>query len=315
MKIQEISFRSYTIPFSNGWVRSGFLVQLKSDIGKEAFGDIAPLPNWSKETIEEALQQYEINKEKLLQTAWSLDSYGKELETLDLYPSVSFGLESALLTLLDPLPSHTVEVSALLMGSYEEILDQAGLREQEGFTSAKIKVGSLKAVQAEKIIYKLKDRFRLRIDVNRAWETETSISFFKQFPLDAFDYIEEPLQNPKDLIQFCHPLGIDESFPKDLSLKQLEKIPSLKALIYKPMLQGGLLQARPLSIWAVQKGIDLVLSSSFESSLGLMHIASMAHRLSLKTPVGIGTYHHAKKIDQILVCNPNTLRRGLAEIS
>jgi len=295
MKIQTLSFQPYKIPFSNGWLRKGFLIELKSNRQQKASGDIAPLPNWSKETVEEALKQCEIKKEKILQIDWSLENYFEELKNLDLYPSVSFGLESALLTLLDPLPAHAIEVSALLMGSCEEILDQALLREKEGYTSAKIKVGNLKLAQAEEIIYKLKERFRLRIDVNRAWKKEDSLSFFKQFPLDAFDYIEEPSENPKDFIKFSHPLAIDESFPKDLSLKELEEIPNIKALIYKPMLQGGMLQAIPLSLWAKEKGIDFVLSSSFESNLGILHIASMAHRLSLKAPVGIGTFHHAKK--------------------
>jgi o-succinylbenzoate synthase len=85
---------------------------------------------------------------------------------------------------------------------------------------------------------------------------------------------------------------VDESFPQDLSLEELEGLPSLKALIYKPTIQGGMLGCRHLHAWAKRRGVDLVLSSSFESDLGLAHIASIAHRLSLLAPVGIGTYHH-----------------------
>jgi O-succinylbenzoate synthase len=42
----------------------------------------------------------------------------------------------------------------------------------------------------------------------------------------------------------------------------------------------------------MRKGILLALSSSFESDLGLAHIASIAHRLTLTTPLGLGTYHY-----------------------
>jgi len=292
MRIHTFSCHPYEISFTHGLVRSGFLIRLTNDKGCVAEGDIAPLPKWSQETFQEALEQCIEKKEKLLKIEWSNETYCKELEKLNLFPSVIFGLESALLTLLDPLPAHPISVSALLMGSAQEILAQAILREKEGFTSAKLKVGNLEVTEAEKIIHQLKDRFHLRIDVNRAWSTEKSLLFFAKFPLDTFDYVEEPLQNPKDLSQFPHPIAVDESFPQDLSLEDLEKIPTLKALIYKPTLQGGMMRALPLHRWAKQRGIALVLSSSFESDHGLMHIVSMAHRLSLKDPVGIGTYHY-----------------------
>ena len=47
--------------------------------------------------------------------------------------------------------------------------------------------------------------------------------------------------------------------------------------------------------WAWKRNINLVLSSSFESDIGLAYIASMAHRLSLKAPIGIGTYSYLKQ--------------------
>lgn len=180
------------------------------------------------------------------------------------------------------------------MGSPAEIFEQAALRHKEGYTSAKLKVCNLSFEEASQIIHQLKDLFRLRIDVNRAWKTEESLRFFAQFPLDTFDYVEEPFQNPNDLAQFPHPLAIDESFPQDLSLQQLESLPTLKALIYKPTIQGGLLGALSLNEWANKRGIALVLSSSFESDLGLAHVASIAKRLALVAPVGIGTYHYLK---------------------
>ncbi len=131
----------------------------------------------------------------------------------------------------------------------------------------------------------------MRIHVNRACETSHTLRFFAQFPLETFDYVEEPFQNPNDLAQFPHPLAVDESFPQDLSLEQLESLPTLKALIYKPTIQGGMLHCLPLCAWAAKRGVEVVLSSSFESDLGLAHVALIAHRLSLKAPVGIGTYY------------------------
>ncbi len=295
MLIQSLSLHPYEIPLASGQIRSGALIKIVDQNENWGIGDIAPLPKWSRETLEDAIEQIRLRKEELVSFDWNGDTFLNQLKLLDLLPSVSFGLESALFSILDPLPEFSIPTSALLMGSREEILSQAALRLEEGFTSAKLKVSNLKFDEAAELIHRLKDKFRLRIDVNRAWTTEDSLRFFSQFSLDTFDYVEEPFQNHHDLSQFLHPLAVDESFPQDLSLSELESLPTLKALIYKPTIQGGMLGCLPLLEWAKKRGISLVLSSSFESDLGLAQIAALAHRLSLSSPVGIGTYHHMNR--------------------
>lgn len=292
MKIQTLSLHSYKIPLTNGQIRSGILINLTDEKGNSGWGDIAPLPKWSQETLDDSLQQLNRKLEEIIKVDWTARTCLKELAKLELLPAVSFGLESALFSIISPLSEHAVPTSALLMGSPKEILEQATLRHCEGYSSAKLKVSNLSFEEAAHLIHQLKDKFRLRIDVNRAWTTKDSLRFFSQFPLGTFDYVEEPFQNPNDLAQFPHPLAVDESFPQDLSLEQLESFPTLKALIYKPTIQGGMLGCLSLHEWATKRGILLVLSSSFESDLGLAHVASIAHRLSLSAPVGIGTYHH-----------------------
>ncbi len=289
MKIGMLVLTPYEMPLITGQVRAGVLLNITDEKGNTAAGDVAPLPLWSRETLDEALEELKQKKEAILKIDWTANNIFKELTALHLLPSLSFGLESALLSLLSPLPKYSPQTSALLMGSYEEILERAFPRKQEGYTSAKLKVGHLSFKEASDLINQLKDTFHLRIDVNRAWKTKDSLDFFSEFPLDAFDYVEEPFQNPHDLKLFTHPLAVDESFPSDLTLKDLENLPTLKALIYKPTIQGGMLHCLPIQKWANKKNISLVLSSSFESKTGLAHITSIAQRLSLNAPIGIGT--------------------------
>lgn len=300
MKIKTLSLHPYEIPLTNGQIRRGTLVNIIDQRGNSGWGEVAPLPKWSTETLDESLLQLNQKLQEIMKVDWTARNCLQELGKLKLLPSLSFGLESALLSILSPISEHTVSTSALLMGSSEEIMEQAEIRHREGYTSAKLKVSNLNFEEAAKIIHQLKDKFRLRIDVNRAWETSESLRFFEQFPLDTFDYVEEPFQDPNDLAIFPHPLAVDESFPQDLSLEQLAALPTLKALIYKPTIQGGLLNCLPLHEWAKKRGIDLVLSSSFESDIGLAYVASISYRLSLLSPVGIGTYHY---LDQHS-CNP-----------
>lgn len=295
MKVKIYQTQLYKIPLSNGIERSGLLIGLSDENGNKAFGECAPLPNWSRETLEDCLQQFRQKMTEIMSIEWTTSHWQSKLLELNLHPALSFGLESALLSLISPLPKKlSLTTSALLMGSPEEILKEADQRSKEGFTFAKLKVNHLDFKTAENLIMQLKDVFRLRIDVNRAWDTFDSLRFFSKFSLDSFDYVEEPFKNPLDLDKFEHPLAVDESFPKDLSLAQLEKLPALKTLIYKPTIQGGLLQCLPLNEWANKRAVSLVLSSCFESDLALSHVASLAHRLSITTASGIGTYHYLK---------------------
>lgn len=300
MRIKTIFLHPYEIPLTNGQIRKGALLNILDHEGNSGWGEVAPLLKWSRETFDDSLKQFRQKQQEIMTVGWTACNCLQELGKLNLLPSLSFGLESAILSILSPVSNHTVSTSALLMGSPQEIMEQAELRKKEGYIFVKLKVSNLSFEEAGEIIYQLKDRFRLRIDVNRAWNTSDSLHFFEQFPINTFDYVEEPFQDPNDLAFFQHPLAVDESFPQDLSLEQLESFPTLKALIYKPTIQGGLLGCLQLHEWAKKRAVELVLSSSFESDIGLAYVASIAYRLSLLSPVGIGTYYYLNQH----ICSP-----------
>lgn len=291
MKIRELLLHPFEISLINGQKRPAVYIQIIDENGHEARGECAPLPLFSRESLEDCVGEFLAKHDTILSFEWDQDSLFQNLAKLSLLPALSFGLESALLMLLSPLPEHAIERSAFFMGSASEILSQADFQEKEGYTSAKVKVGNLNFDDAAVVIHQLKKRFHLRIDVNGAWKTTESIRFFSQFAFDDFDYVEEPFQNPKDLAKFLHPFAVDQSYPSKLSLDELESLPLLKAIVYKPTVQGGMLGCLPIREWAHKNQVALVLSSSFESPLGLSHIASMAKRLSLTTPIGTGTIH------------------------
>lgn len=251
------------------------------------FAEIAPLPGWSKETLDEACYA--------------------ALRNTPIYPSTRFALDSLKRSFC---AGAKVPVSALLMGTPQEIMQQADLRKKEGFFSAKLKVGHLSFQEARQLIDALKDLFFLRVDVNRAWDIKEAMAFFSIFPYGAFDYVEEPVRRPQDLIDFTvQPVAVDESFPIDLDGSDLEKIRHLKAIVYKPTLQGTV--DRTVH-WAKERGIGVVLSSAFESDVGLMHIASLAHTLFQNPlPLGIGTYHYLK---EYMLLQPPSFNAGFMSI-
>jgi len=302
MILHTVDFFSYNIPFSNRENRRGIWIQIVDSNNNAGWGEIAPLPGWSRETLEEAISQLKQVKEQLLNRSWTKENCFEQILQLDLFPSVAFGVESALLSLLDPISDSSIVTSGLVMGSFAEMLEQIQRREEEGYQTLKVKIGSLSYNEAESLINRLIGKFTIRIDVNRAWKTEDSLSFFSQFNKDTFEYVEEPFKDPKDLKNFLLPLAVDESFPKDLSLEELEGLSSLKALIYKPTLQGGMAYCLPLYKWACRRGIDIVISSSFENTLGLYAAFSLSDRLSLKRMPGLGTHFFLNAISIKEIC-------------
>jgi o-succinylbenzoate synthase len=269
-----MEFYRYALPCSFGTqacsekrMREGILVKL----AEKAWGDIAPLPGWSRESLEEV--------SRALKSGDAL-----------LAPSADFGIASATFSAAQPLIPHSLPVSTLLLGSAEEILQKAEISQKKGFFSAKVKISHLHFSEARDLIKTLKEMFSLRIDLNRAWPLEQSLRFFSHFSYDSFDYIEEPVSDLKTLEHFTHPFALDETLRETSPLAFLS-LENLKALIFKPSLSGG---PGILRQWMdYQKPI--ILSSAFESGVGIFQIASLIQRLALPIyPLGLDTYSFLK---------------------
>lgn len=251
-------------------IRSSFICRLEGrprlivhlqEKGQESWGEAAPLPGWSQETIEEIACQV-------------------ITMTPPFAPSLTFGILSALALLRDPLSElPPLPVSYFLRGSAAEIAVQAEKALLNGFKSAKIKIDNLPFQDALYLLRHLKDHLRLRVDLNRAWDLEEALDFFSNFKKNDFDYIEEPLKNPKELVHFTHPFALDESLREEFFIDT----PLLKTLVIKPTLHTDWLK------W-LSTGKEIVFSSSYESDLGHAHIAIMAARLKKTSiPLGLGT--------------------------
>ncbi len=259
MKLQK-----YTIVTQIG-PRHGALLELHEN-GKIGLGDIAPLPPWSQESLDAAMQ----------------DAH-KGCFAL---PSCNFAFDAAKLMLSRAPAPLRLPVAPLIQNSADA---QAFIGKA---TSAKIKLGHLSDEEARALIQALQGKFRLRVDLNRKWPLERSRSFFAQFSPEIFEYIEEPCTTLEDLFAFPFPLALDETL-REHPLEKLLAIPTLQALIYKPTLHGGLSIARTLKTAAQKRHIDLIFSSCYESGVGIRAIAYFAEELNLtEKPFGIDTYRY-----------------------
>lgn len=292
MIIKHCNFEPFLI--DSRCFRKGLLVHLSTHDGRTAVAEVSPLPGFSLETLGEALEQLKHVKEKLLTTWWTEQTISL-LSALHLYPSVYFALDSALRDLLDPI-AEPIECQkyALLFGNPEEVSLLAREISSERIEHAKIKMGHFTPEIAHQVIKQLDDQFTLRIDLNRKWTLQESMDFCKHYPDDYFYYIEEPCRQTKDLIQFKYPFALDETL-RDCNL-QADYMQSkfLKALIVKPTM------IYPVSPF-LNLGPELILTSSFESSIGIGQIKRLIHRLGLTdTRHGLDTLRYFENADDLL---------------
>jgi len=303
--------------------RTGLILRLHDENDGTSVGDnygdgeIAPLPGMHQETLSEAENQ--------IRDYLSGNSIPVTCSAT-LFGSVNFGLDMALRTMFqnpnvskfhsfketagnDHKPSkidfkgQIFPVNGLAVGSGTVLEMECEELRNGGFKAAKLKVGQLTILQdiervrlARKI---LGNEIALRLDANRAWEWEDALKFAEAVQDFNIEYCEEPLLDSNKLeklhLQTGMPLALDETLwsvptPKSDTPAKHVSLSGIRALILKPSILGGWNNTKMWIEHAQKNGIHCVLSSCFESGLGLNWIAFMANELlSEKFPVGLDT--------------------------
>lgn len=285
--------------------RWGLLIKLSSDSGSVGWGEIAPLPDCSRESLDLARQQTLKLKSTLIGSDLPHDlsptGKGWSLWRLpaNLAPSVRCGLELAVWN-LQPVeePRKTVLVDGLLAGARDEVFHWAYEMVRLGYKAVKLKVGGRPLNEEIEITWKVRetigDRVRLRLDANRAWSLDQALQFGEAVSTCDIDYIEEPTADPANFEVFFSSCGIPVAVDETLwvsPVKRLEEIRGIKAAILKPTLLGGFQKAHNLAQRAQRLRIQPVVSSCFESGVGILGLARFAAFLSLEhVAAGLDTY-------------------------
>lgn len=284
----------YSLPMEAGVVlrhqrlktRDGLLIHLQQG-EQQGWGEIAPLPEFSEETLEQA---------QLAALAWVQAWQAGEPPAISAWPSVAFGTSCALAELNGQLPLQAdYRKAPLCTGDPDELFDV--LAALPGEKVAKVKVGLYEAVRDGMVVNVLLEALpdlKLRLDANRSWTRAKADGFAKYVNpawRDRIAFLEEPCKTRDESRDFAQTTGIaiawDESVREADFVVQAE--PGVAAIIIKPTLVGSLARCRNLVTQAHQAGLVAVISSSIESSLGLTQLARIAHWLTPDTVPGLDT--------------------------
>ena len=242
---------------------------------------------------------------------------GTPPEALDLtdWPSVAFGLETALLDLRrggqrqlfetpfsrgeTALPIHGL----IWMAQPDALMTQIRQKITDGFHLVKLKVGALDFERECQLLESIRahfpvDQLEIRLDANGAFSPQEAPAKLAQLAQYGISVIEQPIKPGQwpALAELCThspiPIALDEELigvktePARAAL--LEAIKP-QVLVLKPTLIGGLAAAEAWLKAAESRGIGWWVNSALESNIGLNVIAQWVSSRKTERVQGLGT--------------------------
>ncbi len=257
-------------------VREGLVLVEQDRFGQvRAAAEAAPLPGFSGETLDEVSA-----------------ALGRALARTGQWPPAS------------PLPSVQWALRMLRTGAGMTPADTdvpvAGFGRHRDSGIIKVKLGPDLQDNRHRIRQALATGARLRLDANRQLDVRQALTLFSALSPDRVDGVEEPCAGLEESLRVCQrtglPLWLDETTrecPPDELLRILAGMGAdaraIAAVVLKPMLLGDALDA-----WldaAGQARWRVILSSTYESPVGLAVLRHLAARIAPDDVHGLDTAH------------------------
>lgn len=277
--------------------RQGFLIRCQSKEGATGWGEVAPLPGYTREGLSDAEQALRLVSNTMQGRIVALEqilsgeiSSGMTAAT----PSVRFGFETACLDLLSGpgrgfrhLLSQDYTNQILVNGLLHSLVlpSKGNLAEwsRAGMRVVKCKVGRTELERESAWILRLSERLpagmKMRLDANRGWSLQQAIAFLRGIPSHSIEYVEEPVRDIGELPELAKstgvPIALDETVQeRGADVFELGMTPA--AIVLKPGALPGIAATLRLGREAKDRGVEPVVSSLFESGVGILALAQLA---------------------------------------
>ncbi len=273
-------------------------------------GECAPLPQLSCDDI----PNYAVVLRRLCD---AVEQTGEiDVEAMRDYPSMLFGLETALLNLrngdlLFDTPFSRGEtgipINGLVwMGTFDEMSKRIEQKLQQGFRCVKLKIGAIDFESELELVRQIRHRFgprdvELRVDANGAFPFEEALYKLELLSQYALHSIEQPIKAKQwaNMAELCREsplrIALDEELigVNDPEIKrQMLNIIRPSYIILKPSLHGGMAGVREWVDIASDMRIGSWITSALESNIGLNAISQLCSSIygnDIKMPQGLGT--------------------------
>jgi len=304
--IDSIGIYRYRLPLThtitwnntNNSTRDGLLICITCD-NHQGWGEISPLPGFSLESLNDAIEQAITYSNFYLNEQFS----PLNLTLTNVWPSVQFGFELGEYNqnILHHSPKHPIFIESCMLMT-PELLEKNSNQLNEpirnGYKAVKIKVGAKLLNQDINLVHRVCEAnpdIELRIDANRSWSLSESLDFVGEMRSVPISFIEEPLKDIHGLGEFTQrspiPLALDETLRESEAEKFIEYA---QVYILKPSLYGGISDSLKIIDDALFTGKRCIISSSYETGIGMNGLLELACNLPDEIH-GLDTYRIFKE--------------------
>lgn len=272
------------------------------------YGECAPLPNLSCDDI----ANYEdVLKEQCKQVE---ESGMLDYEALRNYPSILFGLETALQQLKtgsfrlwnSPFSEGEcgIPINGLIwMGNFNEMYQRIEEKMKLGFRCIKVKIGAIEFEKELELLDHIRqhfgpDKIEIRVDANGAFSPSDAPEKLQALHKFHLHSIEQPIRAGqwKEMANLCNesalPIALDEELiGVNRTEDKIQLLETIKPqyIILKPSLHGGIKGSEEWIRLAKERNIGYWITSALESNIGLNAIAQWCATLCPTLPQGLGT--------------------------
>lgn len=266
----------------------------------QQYGEAAPLPGFSVETLDDVLQEI-IRFLKHHRTALSWDALCEMIQCSALSSASQFCLFSFFLprkAYSQPTTSSRayIDTPSFISNWQDKVLSSIHHSINQGTLHIKVKMSSYSFDQTVELLKKIflfnEAKLKLHLDFNQNLLLDEAIELFRLFPGNRFFFIEDPVKDLKDLdilTQACSfPLALDQMCRVHPWI-DLKSLPQLKCLMLKPTLSMKYLLDTSFIAYINSGALSVDLSSSYESAFGLRSILKCGNFLFHRFSYGIDT--------------------------
>jgi len=288
--------------------REGFIVKITDENDFIGFGEVSPLPGFSLETKEKC----EVELNRLHYSIIEKASKGlefdlmQELQSVANLPSLRFGIEQAIISLLIKRnelstllsSSKVINVNGVVgLSTKEETLKEIDNLLASDYKTIKIKLGKTTFNEdidlVNTITGRIDNSIKIRLDINGNWNYTQAETAVKAMDNSKIELIEQPVNNINELVMLSDfspiPIAVDEIIKNSVDAKNLIEKSNIKTFVLKPSILGGVIEVIGLITAAEKQDKKIIISSAFESVVGRSAVALLASLVKGEHAHGLST--------------------------
>lgn len=279
--------------------RDGVLIEARDAAGHTGIGEASPYPSLGGGTVDDVLALLSrlglrVFEDGALAAVPGVEALRCAVDAaqLDLTGRATGRSVAALLA---NAPATSVAANAVIgSGTPDEVVAYALDATRAGYTVLKLKVGVAPLVEEVGRIEAVRracPNAAIRLDANGAWDEAAARAAIEAFAPSRIEWLEQPVA-PRDIealarLHAASPIRIaaDESLTDPLLRERVLTERTAGVVVLKPMMLGGIRVALDFARRAIDAGMTVVVTTTFDSSIG----TAMALHLAAALDVAPGT--------------------------